>query len=172
MKLSVVLTGLAAALAEAHCQSIRQRNPWMITRLTSPTRHLPQRRQHRRLAGRAPDDQLPEQRPRDGRQLGPDPVLRALPRPGGARHLQRHRRPDHLVQRQGLYLPPGPHGLLHRQGPCRLHRRQLGWQGRRVVQDLPGHAAHCGESDLAYQWYEILFYPSYLLFLQLPGSSH
>jgi len=73
MKLSLAVAVLASALAEAHCKQLVA-SPAPRGRANS-FRHLPQHRQLGRLAIRPDDDQLPEQRPCDGRQLRPDPLL-------------------------------------------------------------------------------------------------
>ena len=150
MKLSVAVAVLASALAEAHCKKPSPSTSLLrLAVLTSPLRHLSQ---HCRLGGLAicPDDnKLPEQRTRNGCHFRADPLLRAQTRHGGLGHLLRCGRVVDRLQRQGLHLPPGPHGFLHRQSPGRPDGRNMGRQGAGLVQDLPGQAHARREHDLA-----------------------
>lgn len=79
-------------------------------------------------------------------------MLSARPR-RRARHLQRHGWPDSQLQCQGLHLSPRAHGRLHRQGPARPERRNLGRQRPSLDQDLPGYAPSRREHDLAIAGY-------------------
>ncbi len=157
MKLSVAIAVLASALAEAHCKKLSLSSSRSnLAALIKPLRHLPQ---HCQLGGLAicPDDnKLPEQRARNGRHFRADPLLRTQPRHGGRGHLLRHGRFVDCLQRQGVHLPPGSHGFLHRQSPGRPNSSYLGRQGAGLVQDLPGQAHARREHDLALARYVFL----------------
>ena len=124
--------------------------------LTRPLRHLSQHRQLGGLAICPDDDKLPEQRARNRRHFGTDPLLRAQARHGGLGHLLRRGRVFNRLQRQGIHLPPGPHGFLHRQGPGGPNSGNLGRQGTGLVQDLPGQTHARREHDLAHTRYACL----------------
>ena len=137
MKITVAISLLVSALAEAHCKYLPTQSP-AHKPLTITTRHLPQHRKLGRLAIRPHNSQLPKQQPRHKHPIRRHAVLPAQPRRRRPRHPQRNGRLRNLVQRQVLHLTPRPHGLLHRQGPRGPDSSDVGRQRQGVVQDLPG----------------------------------
>lgn len=116
-------------LSQSHCRHTG--STYLNTMITDtlPTGRLGQRPQ---------DHQLPEQQPRDGRDVLGHDVLPAGRRQRGRHHRRHPGRQLGPLQRQDQRQPPGAHVRLARQGALGPDGGDLRRQRRQLVQDLPG----------------------------------